>query len=251
MKLLVRHYIILAVMIVLSVGLIVGNCICSINAQAITNLLCGRGIKFDGEDVEQAMAESDALVRNICDEGITLLKNEGGKNGKGVLPLDKDNRKLNLFGWSSTDNGFLLTGFGSGAATIHAAKKVSLRAGLKEQGFAVNEELLEKYKRYKETREDKMESDDPFMLIEPTREFYDDATMKTAKEFSNTALIAFTRNGGESVEMPTWQKKFKLSTDANRTYLQLSTEEEALIELVTENFENVIIILNTANPLEL
>ena len=99
MKLLVRHYIILAVMIVLSVGLIVGNCICSTNAQAITNLLCGRGIKFDGEDVEQAMAESDALVRNICDEGITLLKNEGGKNGKGVLPLDKDNRKLNLFGW--------------------------------------------------------------------------------------------------------------------------------------------------------
>ena len=99
MKLLVRHYIILAVMIVLSVGLIVGNCICSINAQAITTLLCGRGIKFNGEDVKQAMAESDALVRNICDEGITLLKNEGGKNGKGVLPLDKDNRKLNLFGW--------------------------------------------------------------------------------------------------------------------------------------------------------
>lgn len=251
MKLLVRHYIILAVMVVLSVGLIVGDCICKVNAQAITNLLCGRGLTFDGEDVEQAMAESDALVRNICEEGITLLKNEGGRDDKGVLPLGNDERKLNLFGWSSTDNGFLLTGFGSGAATIHAAKKVSLRAGLQEQGFTVNTALLEKYESYKDKRDDKMESDDPFVLIEPGREFYDDDTMKAAKEFSSTALIVFTRNGGESIEMPTWQKKYKLPTDTTRTYLQLSTEEEALIELVTDNFEKVIVILNTANPLEL
>lgn len=251
MKLSVRHYIILVVMMVLSIGLIVGDCICKANAQAITNLLCGRGLTFDGEDVEQAMAESDELVRNICEEGIILLKNEGGSNGNGVLPLAESDRKINLFGWSSTDSGFLLTGFGSGAATIHAAKKVSLQAGLREQGFTVNTELLEKYESYKNKRDDKMESDDPFVLIEPVRDFYDDATVKAAKEFSNTALVVFTRNGGESVEMPTWQKKYKLPTDTTRTYLQLSTEEEALIDLVTAEFENVIVILNTANPMEL
>ena len=125
-KLKAWNFVVFAVMAIFIAAMIVADCLCKVNAQAITNLLCGRGIRFDGEDVEQAMAESDALVRNICEEGIVMLKNEGGKDGKGVLPLAEDNRKINLFGWSSTDNGFLLTGFGSGAATIHAAKKVSL-----------------------------------------------------------------------------------------------------------------------------
>ncbi len=250
-KLKAWNFVVFAVMAIFIAAMIVADCLCKVNAQAITNLLCGRGIRFDGEDVEQAMAESDALVRNICEEGIVMLKNEGGKDGKGVLPLAEDNRKINLFGWSSTDNGFLLTGFGSGAATIHAAKKVSLSAGLKEQGFTVNTELLDKYEQYKSGREDKMESDDPFALIEPARDFYDDDILRGAREFSDTALITFTRNGGESIEMPTWQRKYKLPTDTSRTYLQLSTEEEALIDVVAENFDKVIVIINTANPMEL
>lgn len=98
MKLKVRHYIILAVMLILSVGLIVGNVICYRNAQAITNLLCGSGIRFDGEDFALASAAGDALVQNVCDEGIVMLKNEGGEDGKGVLPLPADVTKLNLFG---------------------------------------------------------------------------------------------------------------------------------------------------------
>ena len=251
MRFRIRHYIIFAIMAVVIAALAVGDSLCYRNAQAITNLLCGRGIIFDGEDVSQAMAESDTLVRNICDEGIILLKNEGGAGGKGVLPLAENERKLNLFGWSSTDNGFLLTGFGSGAATIHAAKKVSLRKGLEDEGFTVNTDLLDRYVSYKGTREDEMESSDPFTLIEPAREFYDENLLKAAREFSDVALVTFTRNGGESIEMPTWQKKYRASTDRTRTYLQLSTEEEALLKLVSENFGKVIVILNTANPLEL
>ena len=138
MKFKVKHYLVLFAMIVLAVAMIVGNCICADNAQAITNLLCGTGITFDGEEIKQVTAQSDALVQQICEEGIVMLKNEGGEHGKGILPLASDNRKLNLFGWSSCDNGFLLTGGGSGAAPIKWDKRETLVSGLKKQGFEVN-----------------------------------------------------------------------------------------------------------------
>ena len=250
MKFKVRHYIILAVMLVLCVGIIVGDCICGRNAQAITNLLCGNGITFEGEDVEQATAQSDALVQKVCEEGIVLLKNQGD-DGKGVLPLPSSVKKLNLFGWASTDNGFLLTGGGSGASMIQAEKKVTFAKGLENQGYEVNRSLLDKYTAFCTWRNDRSDSDDPVTLIEPNREFYTDAIMSQAKEFSNTAIITICRWGSENMEIPYYQKKHKYARDNSRTYLETSTEEDALIELVTANFENVIVVLNMSNSMEL
>ena len=251
MKFKVKHYLVLFAMIVLAVAMIVGNCICADNAQAITNLLCGTGITFDGEEIKQVTAQSDALVQQICEEGIVMLKNEGGENGKGILPLASDNRKLNLFGWSSCDNGFLLTGGGSGAAPIKWDKRETLVSGLKKQGFEVNTSLIEKYAAFCGGRYDYADSDDPVTLIEPGRDFYTDSIINDAKAFSDTAVITLSRWGSENMEIPYYQKKYKAVRDNSRTYLQTSTEEDALIELVTANFDKVIVLLNLSNSMEL
>ncbi len=255
MKFKIWNYIVFAVMSIVLAAMIVANCLCSINAGAITNLLCGNGLRFDGEEVEAALAESDALVRKIGDESIVLLKNQGGaKEGEGILPLKANERKLNLFGWSSTDAGFLLTGGGSGAATIQDEKKVTLADALRnvggEERFEINENLLKKYTDYASKREDK-QGDDPVTLIEPGESFYTEELMKEAKAFSDIAVITISRWASENMEIPYDQKKKGQSNDNSRTYLQISTEEEKLIELVTANFDKVIVLVNTANAMEM
>ena len=250
MKLKVRHYIILAVMLILSVGLIVGNVICYRNAQAITNLLCGSGIRFDGEDFALASAAGDALVQNVCDEGIVMLKNEGGEDGKGVLPLPADVTKLNLFGWGSTDEGFVYTGTGSGKALIQGEKRVTLRKGLQNAGYELNDELNRLYVEYSDNRQEN-QPDYKFPLVEPGRDFYTDEVINRAKEFSDTAIVTLTRRAGESMEIGLAQYKWDHPKDTSRTMLQISTEEEALLDVVTANFENVIVLIDSANPLEL
>lgn len=247
----VGHYIILAVMALIAAVMIVADCLCYANAQAITNLLCGRGINFEGENVDLAMAESDALVRKISEEGIVLLKNEGGKDGKGILPLEENNRKLNLFGWSASDEGFLLGGFGSGGVQINPTKRVTLRQGLEEQDFAINTALLDKYAEYKASRDPNGVGKRALSLVEPGREWYSQSLIDDAKAFSDTAVIVIARDGGENTEIPEYQEKYNFKTDTTRTYLQVSTEEEALIDLVTENFDKVIVLIDCANPMEL
>ena len=260
MKFKVWNWVVIGIMAVVFAAMIVADALCGINAGAITNLLCGNGLRFDGEEVDAALAESDALVRKIGDESIVLLKNEYDGDSA-ALPLKETERKLNLFGWASCDAGFLLTGGGSGAANLQWDKCVTLSAALRnvttdEDGatsrtFELNESLLDKYFAFANKREDKQDDTDPVRLIEPDRSFYTDAVMNEAKAFSDVAVITIARWGSENMEIPYTQKKKGKPEDRDRTYLQLSTEEEALIDLVTENFEKVIVIVNTANTMEM
>lgn len=243
-KLTVKNWIVLAVMAVLLAGMIVADCICGFWAKQITNLLCGTGLDFSGEDVEMATAESDKLINNLGDEGIVLLKNIGGEDSKGILPLAETNRKINLFGWGSSDGGFLRTGGGSGAAWEVPGKAVTLSKGLENAGFEVNRDLLDRYKAFKGGREWPK-------IIEPPASFYTPELIASAKEFSDTAVITITRYGSEGLEMPLVQTNADGVERHDRTFLQLSLEEENTIDVVTQNFDKVIVLLNTCNTMEL
>ena len=55
----------------------------------------------------------------------------------------------------------------------------------------------------------------------------------------------FGRQGGEGEDLTlNKQLKYKNETDTTRSYLDISTEEEALLDIVTTNFDRVIVILN-------
>jgi len=114
-------------------ALIAGNVVAFRFAPMITTFLSGTGNRgFDSDDFNKASTQSDELCQKIAEEGIVLLKNEDE-----ALPI-KEEKKINVFGWSSTEQGFLLSGIGSGSSTINEEKKVSLLKGLEKDGFEYN-----------------------------------------------------------------------------------------------------------------
>jgi beta-glucosidase len=74
--------------------------------------------------------------------------------------------------------------------------------------------------------------------------------LSEAKNFSDTAFVVIGRHAGET-EDPT-RVQYKINgMDSDRHYLEISTEEEEMLKYVGENFENVIVIVNSTNAMEL
>ena len=239
-------------MALLSGAIIAGNVVAGAYAPMITTFLCGTGVNFDSKEFAEATAKSDELCQEIAEEGIVLMKNQNN-----ALPLkyEKDEDKnINVFGWASSDNGFLLSGVGSGSSTIQEKKKVTLLKALEDEGFMVNEDLVNFYKDYDSTKYkyDK----DRIKLIEPNLsdyDAYDKGMLKAAENYSDTALVVISRLNGENVgEIPLTQTKTKgQGNDSSRSYLQLSTQEEELLEYCGDHYEKVIVIINSTNQMEL
>lgn len=174
------------------------------------------------------------------------------KNQDNALPLET--KDLNVFGWSSTEQGFLLSGIGSGSSTISDDKKVSLLNGLEKDGFNINQDLVKFYNDYDSSTFSFATGNSKRMnLIEPSISEYSDELIDGARNFSDTALVVISRVAGENVgEIPTTQKKSHgQAEDKTRNYLHISKEEEQLLNMVEDNFDNVVVIINSTNAMEL
>lgn len=207
-------------------------------AGTITLALCGSGVEVDEVAVDAASANSAVLCVEIGEDGMTLLKNNG------TLPLAEDNKKLNVFGWSGSDNGFVHQGAGSGGGTD--TDITALYEGLRQSGFEINEELAAKYNDMSYRRE----GWDYYKLPEGDESFYTDELMNNAKAFSDTALIVLGRRGGETSDLPRYQLSLSGKRDSSRMYSQTSALEDLMIEKVTANFDKVIVVFNTTNVME-
>ena len=225
-------------------ALVAGNIYGVMKAPIITTFLFGTGDRTGGTEVQ---ARSDELCQKIAEEGIVLLKNQDN-----ALPLET--KDLNVFGWSSTDQGFLLSGIGSGSSTISDDKKVSLLSGLEKDGFNINQDLVKFYNDYDSSTFSFATGNSKRMnLIEPSISEYSDELIDGARNFSDTALVVISRVAGENVgEIPTTQKKSHgQAEDKTRNYLHISKEEEQLLNMVEDNFDNVVVIINSTNAMEL
>ena len=236
----------LAVISLLSCALVAGDVVASIFSDFITKGLCGTGQDFDSEGFKEASAESDELCQKISEDGIALLKNE-----KDVLPLSKG--KVNVFGWSSIDNGFNLSGIGSGSSTIDENKKVSLLAALKDGGYETNDSLTDFYTAYdNKDRAYSTGDSSRTKMVEPKIGSYSDDLISDCKAFSDTAIVVISRVWGENVgEITQSQTYSDGETDKTRSYLELSKREEDLLDMVEANFGKVIVILNSSNQLQM
>lgn len=225
-------------------ALVAGNIIGVKYAPIITTYLFGTGGRKGGTEEQ---ARSDELCQKIAEEGIVLLKNQDN-----ALPLET--KDLNVFGWSSTEQGFLLSGIGSGSSTISDDKKVSLLDGLEKDGFNINQDLVKFYNDYDSSTFSFGTGNSKRMnLIEPSISEYSDELIDGARNFSDTALVVISRVAGENVgEIPTTQKKSHgQAEDKTRNYLHISKEEEQLLNMVEDNFDNVVVIINSTNAMEL
>lgn len=220
----------------------------------LMSVLGKSGSSLDYGTAGQAAALGDDLVQEMAEDSAVMLKNE-----KNTLPLAEDNRKVNLFGYGSTRKGFIYSGGGSSGTVINIDRVpeermeeivVSPTEAFEREGFEVNKELEKFYTDFSDYNATAERG--PYTLTNPTGYSYPRELLVNALNFSQTAVVFISRYGSESTETPLNQPKYngKNVTDNSRTYLQLTEEEEQMLELVTDNFETVIVVLNTATRME-
>lgn len=91
---------------------------------------------------QETTDQSRATIQKVAEEGMVLLKNDG------ILPLSSDTKKLNVFGWDSTNP--LFGGTGSGSSDSSTA--IGILQSLKDAGYETNESLTKMYTDYRADR---------------------------------------------------------------------------------------------------
>ena len=221
-------------------------------AETIDNYVTGTHLDTSEKATAAVMETGEKVAEQIAAEGAVLLKNDG------ALPLASDVTKVNVFGWGSTQ--WLGSGSGSGRVV---STDTGLLDALEAAGIDYNSELTDMYKAFQPERPYASNQvgtlnswpEQSCRLYEPDindTDYYTTTMLENAKAFSDTAIVVFNRFAGESNDCP--QVQYKQTTkdgdiivDESRTYLDLSTEEEDLLTYVGENYENVIVLLNTGN----
>ena len=252
-KKLIKAIVVSAVSLILIVALTIGNVISFQNFNVITSFLCGQGFK-DNENTTAVRAKNDALAQKVEEAGAVMLKNENN-----VLPM-KENNRVNVFGWAGSDNGFLPQGTGSGTGSRN--NLVTFYGGLREAGFEINEELAKAYNALDFRRVGgsgnfviEAYSDDLYKnyygVTEADSSFLNTERVNQAKNFSDQAIIVLGRLLGEGNDYSKVQYVSTGANDTSRKLQHISDREEAMIKTVCDNFDKVVLVLNTTNPMEL
>ncbi|HEY0189265.1 MAG TPA: glycoside hydrolase family 3 N-terminal domain-containing protein [Cellulomonas sp.] len=187
------------------------------------------------EDREAYLAD---VGTQISAEGITLLDNNG------ALPLASGAR-ISVFGQDAVDPVY----GGSGAGSVDASSVIDLEQSFDDAGFEVNPTLWDFYAdgagaEYRKTTPD-VYGEGEFAVNEVPQSAYTDEVTASYADYADAAVIVLGRSGGESSDLSTEE-----DADGN-TYLQLTTEERDLLQVVTDSFDTVVLLLNTQNPVEL
>lgn len=224
---------------------IIVNLVCTGPMSTLLTLVSG-----SGAITPETQQTAEAFGKQIAEEGIVLLKNEGP-----LLPMT-ENKNLNVFGWSSTNP--VYGGTGSGALS-DAYEIVDLASGLEHAGFTLNQEISDFYKQYRTERPAVGMWEQDWTLPEPAADTYPEGLIENAKAFSDTAMVVMSRSGGEHIDLP--QDVTQVSYTDNSSdykdfpegshYLEMSQSERNMLELVCSNFEKVIVVYNGANTMEL
>ena len=225
---------------------IIINMICFGPMSALISLVSG-----SGQVTEATTEKAAAVAQQIAEEGFVLLENENN-----LLPL-QETKKLNLFGWASTNPVY----GGSGSGGINDLFPiVSLEQGLTNAGFELNTELHDFYLDYAANRAAVSITAQNWNLPEPPVQLYPDGMIENAKAFSDTAVIVISRLAGEGhsdipQDMSTaiYDNNSDSYNDfeAGEHYLQLSQTEEDMVNLVCQAFDRVILVYNGAYAFEL
>lgn len=225
---------------------------------------------------EESVAHSMEIMEEVGAEGMVLVKNENA-----ALPLEA-NSNLNVFGWASTNP--IYGGTGSGSSDSSSA--TDILTSLKNAGFTVNQDIIDMYTEYSPNRNREGGATNvtytDWSLPEPPVENYTDELMNSAKEFSDKAMIVISRSGGEGQDIPrdmnavikgTYDIRDEVANgneqynyyacnytnnsdayddfDPGESYLELSNTEEAMIEKVCSEFDDVVVVINANNTMEL
>lgn len=199
-------------------------------------------------DFTASKEKSKITSEQIADEGIVLLKNNG------ALPIAK-NSSVAPFGY-----GYLNAATaGTGAAASSDTSAVSVSDALSAK-FSINDAAIKKMNDATPVFPDAApgtpalnwdkNSLQAMMGGEKGSRIYEyDAAIYNGIENAvkeSAGLVFINRNGSEGVD-----KRYFGYDDGTPHYLALTANEKAAIKFVKENCKSCVVILNTANPIEL
>lgn len=199
---------------------------------------------------DATVSKANDLAKEVQSEAITMLKNDDSN-----LPLS--NKKVNVFGWGSTNPVYGGTGSGSMSDQYDT---VSLLDGMKEAGLETNADLTKLYTDYRADRPVVGMWSQDWTLPEVPADQYSDSLISDAKSFSDEAVVVLTRVGGEGADLPMNMKAEGITYENNskdyedfkdgESFLQLSQTERDMLDLVTKNFSKVTLVYNGANTFQ-
>ena len=183
----------------------------------------------------------------INEEGYTLLKNDGK-----TLPF-RGVKNISVFGKGSYSPA--LSGGGSGA--VGTAGYVSIKDSLENVGYNVNPILWDFYA-------DDTRSGAPGGVAgmfggsnsigESEIERYDDMVKGSFDTYDDAAVIVLRRSGSEGNDTARAVGDRGNTEDAVKKahhYFELSVNEEAMIAMVKQHFSKIVVVVNTASPMEI
>ncbi|MDC7287481.1 glycoside hydrolase family 3 C-terminal domain-containing protein [Blautia schinkii] len=207
---------------------------------------------------EDALNAANKLNESICDEGFVLLKNEMVDNEK-ALPLKSD-ETITVLGKNSVN--IMYGSSGSGGSDRSDAR--TLYESLDEAGIKYNTTIKSFYENKSKSgagRQDNpgMESGVSTGIAtgETSIDKYTDDVMNSFAD-SDTAVVVFSRIGGEGFDLPRtmWANEEKQEPvdgaySGEDHYLELDKNEQDLLNLACENFNKVVVVINSSTPMEL
>ena len=232
----------------------------------------GEYYKAEHADAKSLLTASQQKALEVEEEGIVLLKNDNQ-----TLPLTTDETSVSLFGRTSVDP--IYTGAGSAATE---STPVDYKTAFEANGFKINKDLFDFYANHPistDVVKEKMMTGMGEMDVEYTgRGFV--SSMGTAKfmgdiiaevpvkdypeelkdsftTYGDAAIVFIGRVGGEGCDLPTDMSEFATTeADKSKSYLELDSREMDMLSYVKAQkdaglFSKVVVVLNTANTLEL
>lgn len=207
---------------------------------------------------DEVLKAAEDFVVEVEKEGITLLKNEND-----TLPLAEDDVKVSVFGKNSVN---LVTSGSGSAGGVSSSGTKTLYDSLEAAGISYNETLKDFYED--NSKSGKGRPENPAMTSgqrlpgyatgeTPVSSYTDDVTASYG-DYNDAAIVVISRIGGEGFDLPRTMaesfdgtKAVEGAESADSHYLELDANEKALLEHVKENFENVIVVLNTGTTMEM
>lgn len=213
---------------------------------------------------EAADAKAEALAIEAEREGIVLLKNTGS-----ALPLaasTSSRMTVNAFGWAFY---YPING-GSGAGAIGSDNLVTPEQALSDAGIDINSSLKTEYLNWTASNYASWGASAagrPASLFGPLvnwslPEMYgtalDTAITSSSASSNSVSLVWLGRSGGEGMDLPMEMSadkgKVRFKPNADKHYLELTNEEEEVIQkakTVAGNDGKVVVIVNSPTPMEL
>lgn len=188
---------------------------------------------------DTTVSKANELAKEVQSEAITMLKNDDSN-----LPLS--NKKVNVFGWGSTNPVYGGTGSGSMSDQYET---VSMLDGMKQAGIETNSELTKLYTDYRKDRPVVAMWSQDWTLPEVPAKQYSDKLISDAKDFSDEAADLPTNMKAKGITYNNNSKDYEDFKDGEH-FLQLSQTERDMIDLVTKNFKKVTLVYNGANAFQ-